>query len=109
MIRDKGKESEDKVVRYLENKGFKIIARNYRKIFGEIDIIAFDGNSIWFFEVKTQNETFSPIEKMDGKKLKRMLKVAESFIAERDLECDVSFALAVVEGNDIHITRIDVW
>lgn len=109
MIRSKGKESEDKVVRYLEKKGFKIIARNYRKIFGEIDIIAFDGNKVWFFEVKTENEIFSPFEKMSDKKLERMIKVAESFMAERNLEYDVSFALVVVEGNDIRITRIDVW
>lgn len=49
-----GKAAEDDAERFLAEKGYKIIERNYRSRFGEIDIIARDGDVIVFVEVKAR-------------------------------------------------------
>jgi putative endonuclease len=45
---------EDFAAEYLKGKGFRVLERNYRSRFGEIDIIAEDGQYIVFAEVKTR-------------------------------------------------------
>ena len=45
---------EDIAVNYLKKKGYKIIERNFRKGYGEIDIIALKKNVLVFVEVKTR-------------------------------------------------------
>ena len=49
-----GKAGEDLAVRYLKKKGFKVLERNYTCPVGEIDIVARDGKTIVFVEVKTR-------------------------------------------------------
>ena len=50
-----GKLGEDISARYLEDKGYKILDRNYRAIGKEIDIIAMDRDVLVFIEVKTRS------------------------------------------------------
>ncbi|HSG69457.1 MAG TPA: YraN family protein, partial [Planctomycetaceae bacterium] len=59
-----GDRGERLAVRHLKKSGLKIVARNYRNRFGEIDIIALDGQTIVFVEVKTRksNAAGSPLE-----------------------------------------------
>jgi len=49
-----GKTGEDLAVRELTRRGYAILARRYRTRFGEIDIVARDGNAIVFVEVKAR-------------------------------------------------------
>jgi putative endonuclease len=49
-----GKSGEDRACRELERRGYAILARGYRTRFGEIDIIARDGPTIVFVEVKAR-------------------------------------------------------
>lgn len=51
-IRNKGLCGENSVVAYLEQFGFVIVARNFKKTFGEIDIIAHKDSLLVFVEVK---------------------------------------------------------
>jgi len=59
-----GQESETVAVNFLEKKGYKIIGKNFRTKFGEIDIIAKDFDTLAFIEVKARkSDTFgSPKE-----------------------------------------------
>jgi putative endonuclease len=50
-----GGRGENVAARYLRNKGFKIILRNFRCDLGEIDIIAREGTTLVFVEVKTRS------------------------------------------------------
>jgi putative endonuclease len=57
-----GDRGENMAARELRNKGYKIIARNFRCDMGEIDIIARDGTTLVFVEVKTRVEDSPPPE-----------------------------------------------
>lgn len=52
-----GRAGEDFAARYLEDLGCRILERNFRCRYGEIDIIALDGSTICFVEVKTRSRT----------------------------------------------------
>ena len=58
-----GKNGEDMAISYLQSRGYKIIERNYKTKFGEIDIIAADGEYIVFVEVKKRfSKEYGPPE-----------------------------------------------
>lgn len=80
--REKGNEAEDLAVEYLNNKGYKIIKRNfiYGRI-GEIDIVAKDGDTVVFVEVRSRKskEYGSPLESVTPKKQRVLRKVADGY------------------------------
>ena len=53
--RAKGRAGESTAEEYLAVRGYDILEKNYRNRFGEIDIIAKDGETLVFIEVKTRN------------------------------------------------------
>lgn len=77
-----GKEGENLAVDFLLKKGFKVITRNYRNTFGEIDIIALEGKSLVFVEVKTRRslEFGNPLESVNKKKQMKLKKTAYFFL-----------------------------
>lgn len=72
---------EDKACEYLKKLGFKIIERNFRKGYGEIDIVATHKNTLVFVEVKTRtsNSFGSPLEAITYWKLKSLIKTAQYY------------------------------
>ncbi|MEY2641224.1 MAG: hypothetical protein RL150_617 [Candidatus Parcubacteria bacterium] len=88
--KDIGNYGEQEAVDFLEKRGFKVLKRNYRLFFGEIDIIAERAGVIHFVEVKTvSQETFSrgikPEDHVTREKISRIMKVAEFFLANSNL------------------------
>lgn len=79
-----GQTGEDLAVCYLENQGYTIVERNYRKRIGEIDIIARDGEYLVFIEVKTRsNRRFgSPFDAVDFRKQQQISRVALAFMTQ---------------------------
>ncbi|MGN0788045.1 MAG: YraN family protein [Candidatus Onthoplasma sp.] len=105
-----GKKGELIASSYLENKGYKIIANNYKNKIGEIDIIAKDGNVLVFVEVKTRLSSMfgMPIEAVDDKKQRKIRLVAEVYLNSKKLknvECrfDVVGILGEEEEEIEHI------
>ncbi len=70
---------------YLEGKGYSILERNFTACGGEIDIIAEEGDTLVFAEVKTRRGGSDAMAAIDEKKLKRMLKCAERYLYEKEL------------------------
>lgn len=68
---------------YLEQKGYIILERNYRNPHGEIDLIARDGDTIVFCEIKYRKKGSygSPLSAVDVRKQKRISKVALYYTA----------------------------
>ena len=73
-----GKAGESLAVDYLRRNGFTIIERNWRCPSGEIDIVARDGATTVFVEVKTRSSlaTGHPFEALNRSKLARMRRLA---------------------------------
>lgn len=72
---------EDAATKYLVKKGYKILERNFKTKFGEIDIIALDKNILVFIEVKGgKDDLYDPAERADINKLKKVMRTAEFFI-----------------------------
>jgi len=104
--REVGQLGEDIAAKYLENKGFVIFERNYRKKWGELDLIAKKGGELRFIEVKAtirglgegfvSHETYRPEEKVHPHKLKRMHRAIETYLAEKDISEDWSIDVVTV-------------
>jgi putative endonuclease len=70
---------EDLTCKYLENKGYKVVDRNFRRPWGELDIIIrAPDRTLVFVEVKTlwENEKISPEENLTAAKLRKFKKAA---------------------------------
>lgn len=82
-----GKSGEEAAVNLLKEKGYKIIARNYKSKLGEIDIVAKDRDTLCFIEVKTrQNDSFGiPLESVAFRKQRQISKAALLFLKEKNL------------------------
>lgn len=76
-----GRLGENLAAKYLQNKGYQFIERNFRCKFGEIDLIFQDNNILVFVEVKTRfSKSFgSPEEAVTPHKLKSIIKTGQYF------------------------------
>ena len=83
-----GKYGEDVAERYLKQKGYNIIERNFECRQGELDIIAENREYIIFIEVKTRSNLLygKPIDAVKGKKQEHMYKVAKYYLHIHGLE-----------------------
>ena len=72
---------EDLACEFFRKKGYKIIERNFRKGYGEIDIVCLKNKTLIFVEVKTRTSTSygTPIEAISYYKLKSLIKTAEFY------------------------------
>jgi putative endonuclease len=82
-----GKAGEDLALDFLSRRGYRIIARNYRTRYGEIDIIAVDGDTFCFIEVKMRRQIRygAPEESVSRLKQRHMVRAATCFLKDRDL------------------------
>jgi putative endonuclease len=80
-----GKHGERLAADHLVRLGFEIVERNYRTRWGELDIVAFDGTTLAFCEVKTRRLTSSggPLEGLGAHQRQRVRKMAGSWLIER--------------------------
>ena len=84
--KDFGNGGENTACVFLESKGYKIIAKNYRAFRKEIDIIALKGGDIIFAEVKTRSSAkFGlPSESVGIEKQRNIILAAKKFLLERE-------------------------
>jgi putative endonuclease len=77
-----GAKGEDLAVRRLRRAGYRIVTRNFRAAGAEIDVIAMDGDTLVFIEVKTRLRlgAGAPEESVNGLKQHRIRKAAEVFV-----------------------------
>lgn len=95
----KGRQGERLARKRLEKLGYSIIETNYRTKGGEIDIVAMDGETVVFVEVKARGGAGFGIaeEAVDSRKIERISEVALSYITEKSLhEMNVRFDVVAV-------------
>ena len=77
---------EQLAAEHLIRRGFEIVERNYRTRWGELDIIAFDGRTLAFCEVKTRRASpagGSPLDAVRAPKRAQVRKMAGRWLIER--------------------------
>ena len=82
-----GRLGEEATARLLEQRGWRILARNFRRRFGEIDIVARQGETLVFVEVKTRSSARfgAPAEAVDARKRRRLSKTALDYMMRTHL------------------------
>lgn len=77
-----GNKGEGIASNYLDNKGYRIVERNFRTRFGEIDIVCWDKDILVFVEVKTKigHDFGEPEDMVNKNKLKQVERMGEIFI-----------------------------
>lgn len=82
-----GKLGEDIAVKYLENHGYRILERNYRKPWGEIDVIVKQSQELVFVEVKAQNEglEWRPEENITLHKKRQLSRIITTYLKEHKI------------------------
>lgn len=108
--RAKGGYFEDMACKYLVEKGYILLSRNFRCRLGEIDIIARDGDYIVFVEVKYRQNYKKgyPAEAVGSGKIRRISEASAFYIHKNNLPLDAPYRFDVVsiEGNEIkHIVN----
>jgi putative endonuclease len=80
-----GRRSERLAERHLKSRGYRIVARNFRAAGAEIDLVALDGDTLVFVEVKARRSTAAgtPAEAVDERKQRRLRRAASVFAARR--------------------------
>ena len=98
MKTDSGKAGEDYIARWLEERGYHILARNYHSRFGEIDIIAQQGPYLAFVEVKAreENSLVSPFESITPQKQRKILATAKAYLQRHPCDLQPRFDAAAV-------------
>jgi putative endonuclease len=78
-----GRRGERAAEKYLRRSGYRIVARNFRAAGAEIDLVAMDGDTLVFVEVKTRQSfaAGAPEEAVDLRKQTRMRRAAQAFAA----------------------------
>lgn len=82
-----GNKGEGIACQYLIKNGYKILEKNFKVSFGEIDLIVNKNNIICFVEVKTRNSLIYglPEEAITEKKKSKIIKVAQYYIKKKHL------------------------
>lgn len=99
-----GAAAEERAAVYLREQGFRVLARNYRKKFGELDIVALTGDVLVFVEVRSKKNTHygTPAETISRQKRARLTRAAEAYLAHSrmgDMPC--RFDVIAIVGETI--------
>jgi putative endonuclease len=106
LAQSRGAEGEQAASKYLTDLGYIVIARNFKTRFGEIDIVARDGRTTVFVEVKRREATEhgSAAEFVKPAKIRRVISAARLYAAQNGLtqsllRFDV-IAIDVIQGRE---------
>ena len=95
-----GKMGENLACRELEHRGYAILARRYRTNRGELDIVARDGPTIVFVEVKARDgrEFGDGVESVTAFKRRRIIHAAQDYLVRHRLtECPCRFDVVSIQ------------
>lgn len=98
-----GTEAEDVAAKFLREKGFTLLGRRVKTRSGELDVVAWDGDTLAVVEVRQRSGRWdSPESSLSTLKQRRLVRAAEEFVAR--MECDevpIRFDLVAVDVHGI--------
>jgi putative endonuclease len=106
-----GQFGEQKAAEFLEQKGYKILDRNWRYKRAEIDIVAMDGVTLVFGEVKTRSSDLfeRPESAVDEKKRRLLTRAAVAYMRKIGHEWAIRFDIlaVILRGPDFYIDHFE--
>jgi putative endonuclease len=101
-----GRRGEDLAAAHLAGLGYEILGRNVRTRFGELDIVARDGATLVFVEVRSRrgDHLGSPEESVDARKREKLVSLAEAYLATLDEplpNCRIDVVVVEFRGEDV--------
>lgn len=108
-MNDRGTQYEEMACAYLTQLGYHIIERNFSCRFGEIDIIARDGQTLVFVEVKYRKSAAygHPFAQITPAKQNRLRMTANVYLSRFTQECDCRFDGIGILGESLtHLQNI---
>lgn len=103
MVNRFGQPGEDRATVFLQERGYRVITRNWRSRFGELDIVAWDGPTLVCIEVKTRSRTQgqfgTPQDALTPDKVRRLSWLAAAFMARYRLRAPVRLDVVTVVGD----------
>ena len=107
--RKKGADYEEAAAEYLMRSGYQILEHNYRSRYGEIDLIAREGKTLVFVEVKyrTTDLCGDPLEAVSFRKQLRICRVADRYLMQKRCPPDTPcrFDAVAILGERIRLVR----
>lgn len=99
-----GKKGEKAAAKYLKRKGCKILCRNLKTPFAEVDIVAKTGDVLIFCEVKTRTSAFygAPSEAVGARRTARYRRAAEYYLQNLKEEYTLRFDVIEILGGEIN-------
>jgi putative endonuclease len=96
-----GAEAEETAARFLASKGLAIVARNFRTRFGELDLVARDGETLVFVEVRlrTNGHFGGAAASVDSSKRARLIAAARAYLARLASEPPCRFDVVTLDGE----------
>ncbi len=100
---------ENAAVKLLKKKGYEILERNFRKKYGELDIIAKKDDLVVFVEVKLRSskDFGTAAEAVTFKKQQRIIRTAKAYIVQHSLDCAFRFDVIEVYHKGLTITEVN--
>jgi len=97
-----GQVGEDTAERLLTRHGLEIVARNYRTRLGEIDLVARDGATLVFVEVRSRASAHfgGAIESITAAKRKRLVAAARHYLSKLTREPPCRFDVVTIEAGE---------
>jgi len=94
-------------VRFLEQHGYRVVARNVRAPGGEIDVVCVDGTILVFVEVKRRlGPAFGPaIAAVDGRKRRTLRAIAADYAQIVAPQARIRFDIVTIDGNRLALHR----
>jgi putative endonuclease len=109
-----GQWGEKAALDFLTQKGYQIIGKNVRTLYGEIDLVAKEKNTLVFIEVKTRStgEFGLPEEAITRQKLTHMIHAAQAYLqgnfeTEKDWRIDVIAIRKLADGQSPEIIHLE--
>jgi putative endonuclease len=112
LRQSRGRRGEELAAAHLARLGWEVLARNHRTRWGELDLVAFDGERIVFVEVKTRCAgSRDPWESLHDAKRAQVRRMAAAWVTEvreRPFGAELRFdAIGVLLDRDGELVRLD--
>ena len=106
-----GKEGEEMAAKYLEDKGYTILDRDWHCGHKDLDLVATKDDTVVFVEVKTRTSTDwgDPEDFINDRKIRRIVNSADAYIRYNRIDMDVRFDVVsiVVEKGEFKLEHIE--